>query len=171
MTTLDIPVRQVLIESRIVIVNDDYSRDARRALRFDGRYARTATDGLVSMTGNGSGSDTIVGSGLDNLQHAPARRSPVSVPPINQRYNVNLPVANPAGSFALAILDSDYLVDLELTAMQAEGNGADRIDAARSSRPTRRRPDLAGCRNSLPGVGIERRHDDAVQGSGAEPDR
>ncbi len=36
---------------------------------------------------------------------------------------MNLPVANPAGSFALAILDSDYLVDLELSALQAEGNG------------------------------------------------
>ena len=36
---------------------------------------------------------------------------------------VNLPVANPAGSFALAILNEDYLVDLELSAAQAEGNG------------------------------------------------
>jgi len=36
---------------------------------------------------------------------------------------VNLPVANPAGSFALAILDDDYLIDLELSAAQAEGNG------------------------------------------------
>jgi type IV pilus assembly protein PilQ len=36
---------------------------------------------------------------------------------------VNLPVANPAGSIALAILDSDYLVDLELSALQAEGAG------------------------------------------------
>ena len=26
-TALDIPVRQVLIESRVVIVNDDYSRE------------------------------------------------------------------------------------------------------------------------------------------------
>jgi type IV pilus assembly protein PilQ len=26
-TTLDIPVQQVLIESRVVIVNDDYSRE------------------------------------------------------------------------------------------------------------------------------------------------
>ena len=47
----------------------------------------------------------------------------MTVGPIDQRYNVNLPVSNPAGSIALAILDSDYLVDLELTAIQAEGNG------------------------------------------------
>ncbi len=47
----------------------------------------------------------------------------MSVGPIDTRYNVNLPVANPAGSLALSILDSDYLVDLELSAIQAEGNG------------------------------------------------
>jgi type IV pilus assembly protein PilQ len=36
---------------------------------------------------------------------------------------VNLPVANPAGRFAMAILDRSYLVDLELSALQAEGAG------------------------------------------------
>jgi type IV pilus assembly protein PilQ len=36
---------------------------------------------------------------------------------------VNLPIGNPAGSLALAILDSDYLIDLELSAIQAEGDG------------------------------------------------
>jgi type IV pilus assembly protein PilQ len=37
--------------------------------------------------------------------------------------NVNVPIANPAGRFALAILDSDFLVDLELSALEAEGRG------------------------------------------------
>jgi type IV pilus assembly protein PilQ len=36
---------------------------------------------------------------------------------------VNLPVANPAGRLALTLLDSDYIVDLELSAAQAEGRG------------------------------------------------
>jgi type IV pilus assembly protein PilQ len=48
---------------------------------------------------------------------------PVAVPPLASRYNVNLPVASPAGSIALAILGNDYLVDLELSALQAEGDG------------------------------------------------
>ena len=39
------------------------------------------------------------------------------------RYNVNLPVANPAGSLAFMLLGSDYIVDLELSAAQAEGRG------------------------------------------------
>ena len=45
------------------------------------------------------------------------------MPPAPSRYNVNLPVASPAGSIALAILGNDYLVDLELSALQAEGDG------------------------------------------------
>ncbi len=120
-TTLDIPVKQVYIESRIVIVNDDYSREL--GVRFGSTIVKeNGADGLVSLTGNGQGSDTIVGSALDNLQNT-GTPFPVTVGPIDQRYNVNLPVSNPAGSIALAILDSDYLVDLELTAIQAEGNG------------------------------------------------
>jgi type IV pilus assembly protein PilQ len=121
-TTLDIPVRQVTIETRVVIVNDDYSRQL--GVRFGSNVIKNRNNGngLLSMTGNGTGSDTIVNSGITNI-NTNGSPFPVTLPPINQRYNVNLPVANPAGSVALAILDSDYLVDLELTALQAEGEG------------------------------------------------
>ena len=120
-TTLDIPVRQVSIETRVVIVNDDYSREL--GVRFGATVVKdNSGDGIISMTGTSEGSDTIVGSALDNLQQT-GQPFPVTVGPIDQRYNVNLPVTSPAGSFALAILDSDYLVDLELSALQAEGQG------------------------------------------------
>jgi type IV pilus assembly protein PilQ len=120
-TTLDIPVRQVSIETRVVIVNDDYSRDL--GVRFGSTVVKdNSSNGLISMTGRGEGSDTIVGSGVDNL-NTNGSPFPVTLPELTDRYNVNLPVANPAGAFALAILDSDYLVDLELSALQAEGNG------------------------------------------------
>ncbi|HUL82955.1 MAG TPA: type IV pilus secretin PilQ, partial [Gammaproteobacteria bacterium] len=111
----------VSIETRVVIVNDDYSRDL--GVRFGATVVKAnGNNGLFSTTGTSAGSDTIVGSGLNNL-NTNGTPFPVTVPPIGNRYNVNLPVANPAGSFALAILDSDYLVDLELSALQAEGNG------------------------------------------------
>jgi type IV pilus assembly protein PilQ len=120
-STLDIPIRQVLIESRIVIVNDDYSRSL--GTRFGStNVERRGTDGLVAFSGNGTASDTIISSALDNFAST-GQPFPVEVAPINQRYNVNLPIVNSAGSLALAILDSDYLVDLELTALQAEGDG------------------------------------------------
>ena len=119
-TTLDIPVRQVTIETRVVIVNDDYSRQL--GVRFGSNIIKDRSNGLMSMTGNGTGSDTIVNSGIANI-NANGTPFPVTLPPINQRYNVNLPIANPAGSVALAFLGSDSLVDLELTALQAEGQG------------------------------------------------
>ncbi len=45
------------------------------------------------------------------------------MPPLLERLGVNLGVTNPAGRLALAILGKDYLVDLELSALQAEGQG------------------------------------------------
>lgn len=118
--TLDVPIRQVLIESRVVIVNDDFSREL--GVRFGSTIVRDRSDGLVSLTGTGTGSNMIAASALDNIATS-GQPLPAATPPIDQRYSVNLPVTSPAGSFALAILDSDYLIDLELTALQAEGNG------------------------------------------------
>jgi type IV pilus assembly protein PilQ len=127
-STLDIPVRQVLIESRIVIVNDDYSREL--GVRFGGTVVReNGTDGLVSLTGTGAGNNTIVNSAIDNF-NSTGSPFPVTLPGANQRYNVNVPVASPVGAIALAVLDSDFLVDLELSALQAEGQG-DIISAPR----------------------------------------
>lgn len=119
--TLDVPIRQVLIESRIVIVNDDLSRDL--GVRFGiTDVEANSTDGLISVTGSSTGSETIVDSALDNLQNT-GQVFPVTLPSINNRYAVNLPIGNPAGRLALAVLDSDYIVDLELTALQSEGRG------------------------------------------------
>ena len=118
---LDIPVRQVLIESRIVVVNDDF----RRALGVRAGYTGVtdnSSDGLITVTGSATGSDVTVGSALDNLQ-TNGQPFPVGLGDLDDRLAVNLPVASPAGRFALAILDSDYLVDLELSAVQAEGRG------------------------------------------------
>jgi len=119
--TLDIPVRQVLIESRIVVVNDDFSRELGVRLGLTS-VQENSSDGLFSVTGTSAGSDVITASALDNLADT-GQPFPVEAPAINNRYNVNLPVNNPAGQIALAILDSDYIVDLELSALQAEGRG------------------------------------------------
>ncbi len=120
-TQLDIPVKQVLIESRIVIVNDDFSRDLGIRWGFTG-VSDKGDNGLYALSGNANGTDTIVQSGLENLGNGNPL-FPVQTPVLDDRFMVNLPVANPAGSFALAILDDDYLIDLELSAAQAEGNG------------------------------------------------
>jgi type IV pilus assembly protein PilQ len=66
----------------------------------------------------------MVTSAIGNLAD-PANGTifPVAVPGLSNRYNVNVPIAEAAGRFSLAILESDYLVDLELTALEAEGYG------------------------------------------------
>jgi type IV pilus assembly protein PilQ len=118
---LDIPVRQVLIESRIVVVRDNFSRSL--GIRWGATaVAENGDDGLIAVTGSGNGTNGIVNSAISNINNN-GTPFPVTVPALGDRYNVNLPVANPAGQFALAILDDDYLVDLELSALQAEGRG------------------------------------------------
>jgi type IV pilus assembly protein PilQ len=59
---------------------------------------------------------------LDNAAN-PASNILLDYPSLSDRYNVNVPISSAAGSFSLAILESDYLVDLELQALEAEGRG------------------------------------------------
>jgi type IV pilus assembly protein PilQ len=121
-TTLDIPIKQVLIESRIVVVNDDFSRDLGIRLGATALHESGTNSGGTFISGTGAGTDTMVNSALDNLG-TNGTIFPVEVPQLGNRYNVNVPIADAAGRFALAVLEADYLVDLELTALEAEGRG------------------------------------------------
>jgi type IV pilus assembly protein PilQ len=120
-TRLDIPVRQVLIESRIVIATSDFTREL--GTRFGVTAVRERGDsGMIGVTGSAAGNNVMVGSALDNLQDT-GQIFPIQLPSLSDRLNVNLPVVSPSGRFSMAILDSDYLVDLELSALQSEGRG------------------------------------------------
>jgi len=111
---LDIPVRQVLIESRIVIANNDFAKE------LGVRFGSSAKSGTLGAGTSGS---------LEGLQ-VPANNLD-AVNPTNQAglrgqdLNVNLPVANPAGTIALALakLPLGAVLELELSAMQEEGKG------------------------------------------------
>jgi type IV pilus assembly protein PilQ len=117
--TLDVPVRQVLIEARIVIVSDTFERDL--GVRFGVTTAQqNGNNGLIAVTGNGVGADTIVGSAITNIAGG-LRPLPVTTPALDNRYQVNLPAANINGSIGIAVLGGSTLVDLELSAAQNEG--------------------------------------------------
>ena len=120
--TLDVPIKQVLIESRIVVVNDDFSRNL--GVRLGVTAFNESNTGLTTISGTGAGTDTMINSALTNLAD-PLNGTvfPIELPSLSNRYNVNVPIADAAGRFALAILENDYLIDLELTAMEAEGRG------------------------------------------------
>jgi type IV pilus assembly protein PilQ len=122
--TLDIPVRQVQIEARIVVVSEDFSRDLGVRFGFTGTETN-GPNGLFAVSGAASAVDTIGGSAISNLAGG-GSVYPVTVPTgatAPSRYNVNLPVSSPAGVISTMILGSDYIVDLELSAAQAEGKG------------------------------------------------
>ena len=111
LTELDIPVRQVLIESRVVIANDDFSKELGVRFGVSRDSQGTASNGNAAYT-----SGTL--AGVKQL----ANDEPLDT--LNS-LNVNLPVQNPAGSFALALakLPLGTLLEMELSAAQIEGRG------------------------------------------------
>jgi type IV pilus assembly protein PilQ len=125
--TLDIPIRQVQIEARIVIVSDDFSRELGARAGFSGFDFFGSNLGYTS--GSALANDQALADFLDRLNDNTVGNEGVpfivsdDVNTPSPRYNVNLPVANPAGSIAYMLLGQDYLVDLEISAAQAEGRG------------------------------------------------
>jgi len=121
---LDRPVQQVLIESRIVVATDDFTREL--GVKWGVQALHTTSGGNVITTApqggaNGAGSLAIErannNSGAGNASGVTTYQTGAG------GFNVNLPAANPMGSFGLAILGANYLVDLELSAAQTEGRG------------------------------------------------
>lgn len=122
--TLDIPIRQVLIEARIAIVNDDFTRELGVRAGYTGIKSNGA-NGVGIVSGSLEATDVGLASALSNIR-AGQGPFPIDVPTggdASRRYGVNLPVSNPAGRLAFMLLGSDYIVDLELSAAQAEGRG------------------------------------------------
>lgn len=111
---LDIPIRQVLIESRIVVASNDFSKEL--GVRF-GASGRSRTLGAGT---SGSLEQLNVDPNDSNLIE-PAQGGQLG----GDGLNVNLPVDNPAGSVALALakLPMGMILELELSAMQEEGRG------------------------------------------------
>ncbi len=126
---LDKPVQQVLIESRVVVATDNFARQLGAKFGISGGYQHNNT--LVTSSGNLNATDEMNNAALLNRFAGTGSSLPVSapntigagvlVPDIGNRLNVNMPAANPAGSFGLSILGADYLLDLELSAAQTEG--------------------------------------------------
>ncbi|WP_429023817.1 type IV pilus secretin PilQ [Aeromonas allosaccharophila] len=105
---LDIPVKQVVIEARMVTIDDGFDE----ALGV--RWGVTKNDGHGNSTsGSIEGND---GSGNNN------GGSTITRPTADDRLNVNLPVTNAAGTlaFQVARLADGTLLDLELSALEKE---------------------------------------------------
>ena len=115
---LDVPVKQVLIEARIVVVTDQFERDL--GARFGVSTVQSnGSNGLLTVGGTGVGANTV----LTNAAGGSSNATALTAPTLTNQYQVNLPVGNPAGTFGVSLLGSSYLVDLELSAAQNEGKG------------------------------------------------
>ena len=117
--TLDVPVKQVLIEARIVIVSDTFERDLGARLGITG-FTTAGANSLISVSGTNVGTDTMTSSVLPSATGT-APTGNVQLPTLDNRYQVNLPAANTNGSIALSVLGGKHLLDLELSAAQNEG--------------------------------------------------
>ncbi|MCP3697292.1 MAG: type IV pilus secretin PilQ [Aliivibrio sp.] len=105
--SLDVPIKQVQIEARIVTVNEGNLDE------LGVRWGITNTNG----------STTVGGSIESNLAFGGLYNGGGDGVPVDDFLNVNLGLANPAASsiaFQVAKLGSDLLLDLELSALQAE---------------------------------------------------
>lgn len=101
---LDIPIRQVMIESRIVNADETFSKDL--GVQFG--YSKRSRD---AMTNEGI---ATMGSAAE-----------FDLEPTADNFLVNLPVAGTSGiGFAVGKIGS-YLLQLELSALLAEGRGED----------------------------------------------
>lgn len=115
---LDVPVEQVLIESRIVIASDSFGKEL--GARFGVTPHWINQDSVGIGTGKlGSGTDKYWETATKALADTTGE-STVTIPGLSDRLSVNLPVTGAIGSYGFSILSKDFLVDLELSASQAE---------------------------------------------------
>jgi len=120
---IDIPVRQVMIEARIVSATDSFSKEI--GVRW-GILSNGAANNRSLLVG---GSDQTLWDLKDfDVETTTVNGQTVSYPSYDisrpDNLNVDLGVANPAGSIAFGLLSlSDVMLDLELSALQADNRG------------------------------------------------
>ena len=119
---VDVPVRQVMIESRIVEASDNFGRNLGVRL---GYHDMTGTGNQLG-TQNGIRVRAVPGGQLTDTGFHTGQ---TTAPPFTDSLSVNLPVPGLAGAapgaFSLALFreGSAKFLNLELTALQADGKG------------------------------------------------
>ncbi len=120
---IDIPVKQVMIEARIVSASDTFSKDLGVKWGILSNGVHSNRNLLV-----GGSDQTLWDLKKYDMQTMTVNGQSVSYPSYNitrpNNLNVDLGAANPAGKIAFGLLSiSDLLLDLELSAMQANNKG------------------------------------------------
>ncbi len=131
---IDTSIRQVQIEARIVVASDTFSKQL--GVRFGQQTGFTLTSGKSKYAGGTSGS--LNTQPVVTCNGGVCRRETRTQTPFelasglasagysdSPQLNVNLPVPNPAGQLALTLINlgSGNLINLELSALEADGRG------------------------------------------------
>ncbi len=132
---LDRSVQQVQIETRIVVATERFADEL--GVRFGVTGSHEDKYGnIISTGGSASAVDRLnnaalnrrytspSGSGVPTITPDPQFDANIPGPPLGERLNVNLPAASStAGRWAASILAADFLLDLELSALETEDRG------------------------------------------------
>lgn len=108
---LDVPVRQVAIESRIVNANANFTQ--RLGIRWGGAAVKASGDHALRLGGRLQTLNELQ-NGLADADGATEVTSPAHM-------GVNLPVAEAAATVGVGITGPNYLLDMEISALAAEG--------------------------------------------------
>jgi type IV pilus assembly protein PilQ len=136
---IDVPIKQVLIEARIVIANTDFKKElgvtwglAGIDKLAGGTVANAFGDKTLGFSGRRSGLTPGAGAketftySADEIETDDAgittftRNFDVG---LADSLAVDLGVDNPTGSFSLGYLTDNFLIDLELSALESDGFG------------------------------------------------
>ena len=116
---LDVPVRQVMIEARIVEANEGFQRElgvrwSAASTDYGGHALTGVNGGLTTDSGGSSGQQTLTWNGSSSN---PANNQTLGLP------NVNLPVVGATSMVTLFRRTAHGFLGLELSAMQDQGKG------------------------------------------------
>lgn len=112
---LDVPVRQVLIEARIVVASTNVGENL--GIRWGGGYGVLKNDKIITAGGSRAATTAYNNIVVDRINGDDAEDFNM-----NNANVVNLPVnsAN-ATTFGIGLNAFDYMLDLELSAMESDG--------------------------------------------------
>jgi type IV pilus assembly protein PilQ len=129
---LDTPARQVIIEARIVVASDRFSKQL--GVRFGAQTGFTFNKRRYAVGQGGTlATQPVVHLEGDKLIRETRTQTPFELASgiasagysDSPQLNVNLPVTNPAGQLALTLINlgSGNLINLELSALEADTRG------------------------------------------------
>jgi len=128
---LDVPVRQVLIEARIVEASDTFGKSLGVKLGGGVINNNNSVGTFPSVTGGGTtGSTTLNSDGTSSITRTTTLPT-VTFPSFTQGNFVNLPSTgvsgngNAPGTFAISLFNSAFsrMLNLEISALEADGKG------------------------------------------------